>query len=263
MNGKAKLLTGMLLALPILSWGHLHSGPYVGVGIGSQNFSTRLHNELYLSNGLLPPTYETASIFDNKIAITGVIGDVYLGWQYYCNQFWGAIEGEYQFGSNKTHVTKFDSANRVNEFLPVGTDGVTAELNLRAQEQFSVGLLLGYEALCNVAFYVRGGYQQGQFKSNSPEGGELGYTGRFTKNLSGYQLGLGVQTELCDGFGMRLEYRYIGYNNGTTRISNSPEWTIPAVGELPERPAVSHSRYKTAQDNQMILSANYVFDLCL
>lgn len=191
------------------------SGFYMGLGAGydagvirAQNFTGR---RSFLADGSL--LYSDSRYGD--MGLLGYNAELFAGygWNFYDRYYLG---GEI-FGSvnstNGDYKNEFDRSSRPNEI-----DLFVENNNLKMQNTFGIGAILGYYAAPGSMLYIRGDYVNSNFKLvtseiTSPFVSPRGLSPSFNRNVSGGQFGVGVNTRVSQYISVREEYTWAGYGN--------------------------------------------------
>ena len=176
------MLKKLLIATAVLATSStiaFAGSPYVGVGLGVDNTSTKISNNLVTVN-----KFGARSALLNVFAGYGALvnQNIYLGGELFINGT-----------SNQAKVTTANSYAKITSRSSYGIS-------------FMPGVMLGDHTLA----YARAGIVKGQFRSQAAIAGQ--YASQ-TNNVVGGQLGLGLQTSVAQNVDLRGEYVYTGYRS--------------------------------------------------
>jgi outer membrane immunogenic protein len=195
--------------VPVFSW----TGFYVGADIGGSFGSTSLHSDWGWNS--------------HSLQTSGVMGGGYVGYNYQMNQnFVLGIEGDFQ-GTGAEKSWSWVGSN-------INGDANIYTAKVQANWLASINGRLGV-AYDRALFYAIGGAAWAQGSTSisgaAPSGLFIGSVSRNT-DLSGFDVGAGVEYAFTPNWVGRVEYRY--YDFGSYNIV--PNW---AAGYDPIRPTTS------------------------
>lgn len=116
---------------------------------------------------------------------TAFIGGLYAGYEFDMDQFFFAVEGDYNFGDAKK------------------TEGT---VEYKRGKLYGISGLIGMPVNQDFDLYGRVGWARTKFTYDDSA------ATKETSNENGYSLGVGGRYHLTDQMGVRLEYRYNGYS---------------------------------------------------
>lgn len=167
---------------PAFSW----TGFYVGADIGGSFGSTKLNNSFSGWNS-------------HSVDTSGVLGGGYVGYNYQLNQnFVLGVEGDFQGTSNSQSSTFYN-----------GSSAWTQKSSLDWLASINGRLGVSYD---RALFYAIGGAAWGQGTA-SLYSTALFSTASKNSNLSGYDVGGGVEYAFTPNWVGRVEYRYYDFGN--------------------------------------------------
>jgi outer membrane immunogenic protein len=191
------MLKKLLIASAILAasstFAFAAGAPYVGAGLGVNNSKFKLTED----NG---NTLDGLGSRGGALNVFGGYGatvnqNIYLGGELFANASNTDVKG---------------SAN------VVGT-GASANLDLRTKYSYGVSFMPGWMATDHTMVFGRIGVVKTRFEYKETATGFPSQTSR--KNITGGQLGLGMQTDLTQNLAVRGEYVYTSYRS-TTMLGN-------------------------------------------
>lgn len=163
--------------------------PYVGVGLGVNDSQTKISD----SNSSV-----------NKFGARGALLNVFAGY--------GALVSQNIYLGGEVFFNGTSTQAKVTE-----DNGDYAKLTTRSS--YGVSFIPGVMLTDHTLAYLRAGVVRGQFRAQAQDE-TLGY-GAQTKNVTGGQLGLGMQTSLAQNVDLRGEYVYTGYRSYTLKTTNT------------------------------------------
>ena len=210
---KFLVITALLTHLGIV---HAQTEIYGGVGAGLNQFmpERNVDDTIVLDLPLAFPTTSTKS----QDGTTGADLSAFLGVKQHINQAAIAVELSGNLSSAQTETKSYDYNN----------NNVTAIARIRERGNVSLSVLPGFYMNNKTEAYLRVGFQRGSFdvKSAGDTGGNLIATGSTSRWLSGYALGLGVETCVVPYMSARFEYTYSGYQSVSQSSVLPPEISL-------------------------------------
>lgn len=182
----------------------LKDGPYVGVGVGYDSYRIRQNSSISDDDG---------DVFSANPPLSGrsFVGSIFAGYgQYFNNMFYLAGELNYNFSDAEA---KYSVGNALSAY----------NASISGRNSFGVSLIPGVKVTDASLLYAKIGYVRTNFKATESQTGALtgNYNTSVSKNVSGTDYGVGMETLVSDKLSVRAEYNYINYNSFTNATSGS------------------------------------------
>ena len=197
------MLKKLLIATAILATSStiaLAGAPYVGVGLGVNNFSSKLTD-----------TDNTINKFGARSALVNVFGG------------YGALVNQTIYLGGEVFFTEAPATAKVTS-----SDGDYAKLT--SNYSYGISFIPGVMLSEHTMAYLRAGIVRGHFNSKASADGA--YASK-SQNATGGQLGLGLQTSVSQNIDLRGEYVYTSYRSfnvaGTKVSSGTDQFTLAAI----------------------------------
>jgi outer membrane immunogenic protein len=169
---------------PFYNWTGVYLGGSIGYGYGTTRHS--------FSNGAPGGTSD----------LDGAVAGSFIGAQYQVGRWVLGVEGDFE---------STDISGSYNDF-----SGITSQGAARIDWAASVRGRLGY-AFDNVLIYATGGVAFAQFQfAGGPAGGDVS---SFSRDLTGWTVGGGIEYAFQPNTIARLEYRYADYGDTTGSLA--------------------------------------------
>lgn len=175
----------------------LMDGFYVGAAVGYDYYNNRLNTTF---------TDDLGSFSQNPtFAATGAIGQLFVGYGRYFNQFY--LAGElFAAASGASQSMSFTGSDEE------GTSSLNTKFNARGS--WGVSLLPGLSLNNKTLGYLRLGYNSVNLKGQASYSGVNGSGSASTSGWrSGFQYGVGLETLLSGNWSLRGEVNHTSYNS--------------------------------------------------
>lgn len=199
----------------------LGSGLYLGSGL-----QYNLGDVDYTSNTTFSAGIENTATQTADISANGFSGIALLGYGFpLCNQFYMGMEMQGAIMAGQRGSTS------TSAFFSDGTEVIALNAKVKISNNYGVFLRPGYYPNQNMLLFLRGGYINGRFETDTGAG-ELGGSSDVSQNkrANGYLLGLGTEMRITKEWGARIEYDYSRYE--TINVNNAITFPTPSSGGL-------------------------------
>ncbi len=189
----------------------LNGGFYFGAQGGYDAYRVSDH-----SATITDPVDHVSLSLDPDIAANGPAVGIFVGYGYYFDKYYHtylALEGYANATSAETNYEAFIH----------GRTGPTDEFKMRIKPEYNVGIsaLPGIKLNKNTLFYVRLGYNWAQI--STPENLFINKVhiidSDATKEVGGFQYGLGIEGAIDRNWSVRLEYNHTDFSKYSTTIN--------------------------------------------
>lgn len=217
-NYKAEVLN----PCPCIVTKPLHSGLYVGAGLGYDSY--RIRQNVGIDDIALDGDADTLSL-NPPIAAAGEDGSIFAGYGQYYDWFY--IAGEL-----------FVKANTANTSFTILPDSILYNARINVRTNYGAAILPGIKLTDSSLFYGRLGAMRTSIKTqefgNSVGTPSASFNETRTPWVNGVSLGVGIETAVYKNLSMRLEYNHTFYSSFISLISSkfSPSNNEVNVGLL-------------------------------
>ncbi|HVE43747.1 MAG TPA: outer membrane beta-barrel protein [Gammaproteobacteria bacterium] len=188
----------------------LADGFYVGAQVGYDAFRIR-------------QTLSGGGTFSAVGSLTGWEGGLFVGYGRYLTDLFylgGELLGNYN-GSSQTVLSMADN------------DGDAASGKLKAKGTWGLSLLPGIKINQETLGYLRLGYDWTNFQANgSVTSSSVTSSYSKSKTQGGWDMGLGLETLICDNWSVRTEYNHIWYSSFSTSTPLGSANTSPSDNQF-------------------------------
>lgn len=193
------VVTILILGLSQQAFAHpIPCGPYFAIDAGINHFSSEINDDL---------DADSASRF--SMAATGFIANAMLGWAFFMNNWYFALEGLAGFNTAEDKDSRIDIAS-------TATPNGFAEHDLYSRYQFGGAFNLGY-MLMKTLLFIRLGLLWSQYKlaRRDLDGTVINEDERRSETLFGISPGVGMALMLTDCLMLSSLFTYTIYQSHT------------------------------------------------
>lgn len=204
---------GGFQVIPPASQMGLHSGVYLGASIGVHSYYNKTDSKFFAGPDfkIFPPgtLYLTTSYLSGD---TGILGELFGGYQWVGKNFYLAGEAFQSFNNSKfvtNQVVSSAASGAVQTFTQ--TESI--------KDNYGFRLRPGYLVAENNLLYIPVGITWGNFEYFlTPETSNIPV---FNKRIFGWQYGVGFETAINMNLNLRLEYLYTNYDSFDINFANT------------------------------------------